>query len=105
MELEFHQLDLRYERLRVRRSDVERRLLGSLSEVGQQVPIAVVAASEPGRYVVIDGFRRIRALRRLGRDTVLAMLWPVSEWEALLVDRASRLSSTLSALEQVLPLT
>jgi hypothetical protein len=28
------------------------------------------------------------------------MLWPVSEWEALLVDRASRLSSTLSALEQ-----
>ena len=101
MELEFHQLDLRYERLRVRRGDLERRLLGSLSEIGQQVAIVVVGVEEePGRYVVIDGFRRVRALRRLGRDTVLAMAWPASEAEALLVDRAQRQSSTLSALEQ-----
>lgn len=57
MELEFHQLDLRYEALRVRRADVERWLLGSLSESGQQVPIVVVALSdEPVRYVVIDGY-------------------------------------------------
>jgi ParB/RepB/Spo0J family partition protein len=101
MELEFHQLDLRYEALRVRRADVERRLLGSLSEGGQQVPIVVVSLSdEPGRYVVIDGYKRIRALRRLGRDTVEAMVWPVSEAEALVADRANRQSSALSALEQ-----
>jgi ParB family chromosome partitioning protein len=101
MELEFHQLDLRYEPLRVRRRETERRLLGSLSESGQQVPIVVVAlAEEPGRYVVIDGHRRIRALRKLGRDTVSAMVWPVSEAEALLADRAQRQSATLSALEQ-----
>jgi ParB/RepB/Spo0J family partition protein len=100
MELEFHQLDLRYERLRVRRNDVERRLLASLLEIGQQVPIAVVPAEESGRYVVIDGFRRIRALRRLGRDTVGAMVWAVPEAEALLVDRSQRQSSALSAIEQ-----
>jgi ParB/RepB/Spo0J family partition protein len=100
MELEFHQLDLRYEGLRVRRKDVERRLLGSVAEAGQQVPIVVVPAEEAGRYVVIDGFRRIRALRRLGRDTVLAMLWAVPEAEALLLDRSQRQSSALSAIEQ-----
>jgi ParB family chromosome partitioning protein len=101
MELEFHQLDLRYEALRVRRAEVERRLLGSLSESGQQVPIVVVALSdEPGRYVVIDGHKRIRALRRLGRDTVEAMVWPVSEAQALVADGAQRQSSALSALEQ-----
>ena len=91
MELEFHQLDLRYEPLRVRRAEVERRLLGSLSESGQQVPIVVVAQSdEAGRYVVIDGYKRVRALRRLGRDTVAAMEWPVSEAEALVADGTNR---------------
>ena len=42
MELEFHQLELRYERLKVIRPEPERRLLASLVEVGQQVPIVVV---------------------------------------------------------------
>jgi len=38
VELEFHQLDLCYERLKVVRPEQERRLLASLAEVGQQVP-------------------------------------------------------------------
>ncbi len=42
MELEFHQLELRYDRLRIARPEQERRLLSSLAEVGQQVPIVVV---------------------------------------------------------------
>lgn len=101
MELEFHQLDLRYEHLRVRRAEAERRLLGSLSQGGQQVPIVVVALEgEPGRYVVIDGYKRVRALRRLGCDTVVALEWALSEAQALVVDRDQRQSSALSALEQ-----
>ena len=66
MDLEFHQLDWRYEGLRVRRPDRERRLLASLSERGQQVPIIVIAlAGEPNRFLVIDGYKRLRALQRL----------------------------------------
>jgi len=42
VELEIHQLALRYERLKVVRPEPERRLLASLAEVGQQVPIVVV---------------------------------------------------------------
>ena len=56
MELEFHQLDLRYERLRVVRPAREKRLLASLAEAGQQVPILVVTDATPSRYVVIDGY-------------------------------------------------
>ena len=69
MELEFHQLDLRYEELRVCRPEREKRLLASLAERGQQVPIVVIAlAGEPNRFLVIDGYKRIRALRRLRQD-------------------------------------
>jgi ParB/RepB/Spo0J family partition protein len=100
LELEFHQLDLRHERLRVRRPDRERRLLGSLSAVGQQVPIAVVAAVEPGRYLVIDGFKRCRALRRLRQDAVRATVWDLGEAEALLLVHALRSDEPSTPLEQ-----
>ena len=84
MELEFHQLDLRYEGLRVRRPDRERRLLASLAERGQQVPIVVICLpEEPNRFLVIDGYKRIRALQRLGQDTVRATVWDMDETEAL----------------------
>ncbi len=68
MQLEFHQLDRRWEHLRVRHPARQRRLLASLADSGQQTPI-VVAAQKCGadRYVVIDGYKRIAALEQLGR--------------------------------------
>ena len=42
MQLEFHQLDLRWEHLRVREPHRQRHLLASLAESGQQTPIVVV---------------------------------------------------------------
>jgi len=68
MELEWHQLDLRYEGLRRRHPAQERQLLSSMAELGQQTPIIVV--SHITAFVVIDGYKRVRALKRLGRDTV-----------------------------------
>lgn len=100
MDLEFHQLDLRHEGLRVRRPEKERRLLGSLSEVGQQVPIVVIPAAEPGRYLVIDGYKRLRALRRLRLDTVRATLWDLNEAEALLLLHSQRAEEAETAIEQ-----
>ena len=101
MRLEFHQLDRRWEHLRVHDPRQHRRLLASLAENGQQAPIVVVAAGdETGRYVVIDGYKRIAALLQLGRDTVEATLWPVSEAEALLLDRSLRRGRQETALEE-----
>jgi ParB family chromosome partitioning protein len=100
MQLEFHQLDRRWEHLRVRHPARQRRLLASLAEVGQQTPIVVVAAEGlADRYVVIDGYKRIRALEQLGRDTVEAVVWPMGEAQAVLLDRSLRLSEHETALE------
>src|SRR5216110_3703572 len=100
MQLEFHQLDRRWEHLRVRHPARQRRLLASLAECGQQTPIVVVAAEgQPDRYVVIDGYKRIAALEQLGRDTVEAVVWPMSEAAAVLLDRSLRLSAQETALE------
>jgi ParB/RepB/Spo0J family partition protein len=100
MQLEFHQLDRRWEHLRVRHPARQRRLLASLVEIGQQSPIVVVPAEDQAdRYVVIDGYKRIAALEQLGRDTVEAVVWPMSGAAAVLLDRSLRLSEHETALE------
>lgn len=101
MQLEFHQLDRRWEHLRVRQPQRQRRLIASLAETGQQTPIIVILSKDDGgRYVVIDGHKRIAALQQLGRDTVESTVWEMSEAEALLLDRSLRFSAQESALEQ-----
>jgi ParB/RepB/Spo0J family partition protein len=95
-----HQLELRWEHLRVRHPARQRRLLASLAESGQQAPIVVVAAEDQAdRYIVIDGYKRIAALAQLGRDTVEAVEWPMGEAAAVLLDRTLRLSEHETALE------
>jgi ParB family chromosome partitioning protein len=101
MQLEFHQLDRRWQHLRVREPHRQRRLLASLAESGQQTPIVVVVSKDDSqRYLVIDGHKRIAALEQLGRDTVDAAIWAMSEAEALLLSRSLRFSPQESALEQ-----
>ena len=100
MQLEFHQLELRYERLRVVRPEAERRLLASLAEVGQQVPMVVVKDSAADRYVVIDGYKRIGGVRKLGRDVVVASHWEGEEAEALILTRLLQTAESETALEQ-----
>jgi len=82
VELNLSSLDERYGRLRVRDPRRETHLMASLDEQGQQDAIIVVAETE-GRYVVVDGHKRVRALRRLRRDTVKAIVWEATASEAL----------------------
>lgn len=100
MELELQQLELRYERLRLVRPARERRLLASLAESGQQAPIVVVSDRAPERFVVIDGYKRIRCLRRLTQDTVQALRLDLEEAEALVVSRLMGAAEAETALEQ-----
>lgn len=98
MELEFHQLDRRYDTLRVRQPAHERRLLASLAEVGQQMPIVVVTSD--ARYVVVDGHKRVRCLHRLHRDTVAAVVWEMAASEALIFRHLLRTDATDNVFEQ-----
>jgi len=85
VEVDLHQLELRHRDLRIHDGKERRQLIGSVAEVGQQVPVVVIRDAD--RFVLIDGYLRVEALRRLHRDTAMATTWPLSEVEALLHHR------------------
>ena len=99
MQLELHQLERRLEHLRAHRPERQQRLLASLAASGQQTPIVV--ASRAAR--ALSGHRWLsagRALQQLGRDTVEAVVWSLSEAEALFLDRSMRGGEQATALEE-----
>jgi ParB family chromosome partitioning protein len=100
MELELHQLDRRYESLRSVCRERDSRVLASLSQDGQQLPVVVVAGLDAGRFVLVDGYKRVRGLHKLGQDIVQATCWDLPEQEALLLARLTRSTDGESALEQ-----
>lgn len=97
--LELHQLDLRYSRLRIADPSRRARLEASIAQHGQQVPVLVVPSEAP-RYVLIEGYGRVDALRRLARDLVRAIVLEVPESEALVLRHRLEQASTRSALEE-----
>jgi ParB-like chromosome segregation protein Spo0J len=50
-------------------------------------------------FILIDGYKRVRALKRLARDTIRATSWQMAEPEALLLERSLRRGSE-DALDQ-----
>ena len=97
MELEFHQLELRYSGLRIEDKGRQARLASSLLESGQQSPVLVVQSGDG--YVLIDGYRRVSALRELGRDTVNALVLEQGETDALVLSHQLSAAQRRSALE------
>lgn len=99
MDLALDSLELRYEGLRVKRPLVEKRLVASLGETGQQSPVIVVP-TEGGKHLVIDGHKRVRALRRLNRDVVKATVWEMTAPEALVAMYQLASGSGWNAVEE-----
>ena len=98
VDLEFHQLDLRYEGLRTRHARKERQVLASLADHGQLLPVVVVAADAP--FVLVDGYKRVRALQRLAHDTVRATVWAIDEAEAVILEHVMRTADPAGPLTQ-----
>lgn len=98
IEIEFHQLVLKYEELTVLEKHQLGKLLASIAEYGQQTPVLVV--TEATNFILIDGYRRVRAMRKLGRDTVLALVAPMAETEALLYKHKLETPRRRSPLEE-----
>jgi ParB family chromosome partitioning protein len=98
VELEIGRLDRRYEALRTRSATRERRLVASIIASGQQSPIVVVRDGD--RDVVVDGYKRVRALHRLGHDLVRATTWDLDELEALVLERILRAGDHGNAIEE-----
>jgi ParB-like chromosome segregation protein Spo0J len=99
VELEIRLLDKAYAHLRVRGAGALARLVASLATEGQQHPVLVVRR-ESGRHVLIDGYGRVEALVRLGRDTVTALGLGLGEVEALAHCHRMQSAGRRSALEE-----
>ncbi len=99
MQLELHQLVLRYAGLRVVDPDRQARLATSLGREGQHSAVLVVEDEGSDQLVLIDGYRRVDALRSLGRDLVEAVVLSMSPVEALLLSWQLGASPRRSVLE------
>jgi ParB family transcriptional regulator, chromosome partitioning protein len=98
MQLELGQLDLRYADLRIQDMARERRLIASLLEHGQQTPVLAVRVEEA--WVLIDGYVRVAALRKLAHDLVEAAVLEVPEAEALVLGHRLDNGRARTALEE-----
>jgi len=107
LELDLHRLDLRFADSRLVEPHAVARLAASIERCGQIVPCIVVAVpgDEGGgaaALVLIDGYRRVAALRRLGRDTAGVEQWSCDLTQALLGVLARAQDRPFASIEQAL---
>jgi ParB family chromosome partitioning protein len=102
VELDLHRLELRFAAARIEDAAAVQRLANSIQECGQLVEC--VAAGEPGdaRLVLIDGYRRVAALGRLGRDTAQVQCWSSPVGQALAQVLARSRSRSFAAIEEAM---
>ncbi len=98
-EVNLESLDLRYGRLRVTDRRQEARLMASLVEHGQQDTISVIAEGD-GRFVVVDGHKRVRALKRLRRDVAKAVVLETPPADALVAAYRAGSGQGYNAIEE-----
>ena len=101
-EVDLHRLELRFDQVRVLDPRAVEQLARSIEQSGQL--IACVAVPEPAsqRLILVDGYRRIAALRRLRRDTAWVECWACDLTQALLSMLARANARPLAAFEEAL---
>jgi len=82
-EIEIGQLIMRYGHIRVHRPEIASSLMNSVERCGQIIPVITVKESDLS-FVLIDGYLRVAALKRCGKDTVAAEIWQCNEQNALI---------------------
>ena len=110
IELDLHRLELRFADSRLVEPRAVARLAESIERCGQIVPCVVVAAPESQggegggaqALVLIDGYRRVSALLRLGRDTVSVEQWGCDLTSALLLVLARTRDGAFASIEEAL---
>jgi ParB family transcriptional regulator, chromosome partitioning protein len=80
-EIEIAQLQLRYAHTRIEWPQRVLALANAIERFGQILPVIVLR--EGHSFVLIDGYLRVKALKRCLRDTVMAEIWEGKEEEAL----------------------
>ena len=81
-EVKLEAVDTEDERFRISEDLDPVRLEESLRQVGQLHPVQLLVG-ENSKFLVICGFRRLRALRKIGRLSGWARIWSAAECDAL----------------------
>jgi ParB/RepB/Spo0J family partition protein len=104
LDLDLHRLELRFAASRLVEPRAVARIAHSIERCGQVVPCIVVAVPGAGgeRLVLIDGYRRVAALRRLGRDTASVEQWTCDVTDALLSLLARTQNRPFASIEEAL---
>ena len=93
IQVDLHRLSLDFAATRIANVPAVRQLADSIRECGQLVPCIATGNQENGPLVLIDGYRRVSALGRVGADTALVQCWRCPVGQAvvqLLVQSRSR---------------
>jgi len=98
-EIEMAHLELRYAHTRIERPERVLALASSIERYGQILPV-IVWRQGVHAFVLIDGYLRVKALKRCLRDTVLAEIWEGKEEEALVEILARTHSRKWDLLEE-----
>lgn len=98
-EIEMGQVHLRYAHTRMEWPEKVLALASSMERIGQILPMIVLREEGQG-YVLLDGYLRVKALKRCQQDTVRAEIWEGKEEEALVSIRARSHSRKWDLLEE-----
>jgi ParB family transcriptional regulator, chromosome partitioning protein len=106
LEVDLHRLQLRFAQTRLTEPRAVEQLARSIEQCGQVVPCMVVPDNEDQAqlqsWVLVDGYRRVAALKRLGRDTAQIRVWPCAVSDGLLQMLAQTHARPLDPIEEAL---
>lgn len=101
-ETDLARLELRFAPLRLTEPAAVERLARSIERCGQIIPCIAVVQASAAPWVLVDGYRRIAALRRLGRDTACVEPWTMDLAQALVTVLARAAARPFAAIEEAL---
>jgi len=101
-EVDLHRLELRFAGARLLEPRAIESLARSIEQSGQLIACIAVPDAENNRLILVDGYRRVLALRRLGRDTARVESWACDLAQALLTVLAQAGRRPFAALEEAL---
>ncbi|MBV5299888.1 MAG: ParB N-terminal domain-containing protein [Rhodoferax sp.] len=103
-QIDLHRLELRFEATRISDPAAVQRLSESIQASGQLVACIAAGDQDNAALVLIDGYRRVNALKRLGADTALVQCWHCPVGPALAQMLAHSFSRAFDPMEEALML-
>lgn len=97
-EVDIHLLDRRYAHTRIKNAQALARMQNSISRYGQIVPAHAVL--ENGRFILIDGYLRLKALQSCGHDCIKLQVVEEKEDASLLLLLAQNNDRHWEVIEQ-----